>query len=139
MQPIDFTFYKEHTNRDSNSTLIMMMSDDHLRSTIAVFLRKLESFTLASQNAFASLDPISQTILADKYKRAVQLQKDQIPFILATLNAYMSEAVFVRNMVDFIPHYQKAVGRDKIMFDMSSLTMIEGSDDDSYDGIENDL
>lgn len=108
---IEYTCYAPHTNANGDSMLIMSMSDGHLRATIGAYLKKLSKVTNDPSNLLDKLDPMSRILLGESYRKKLDSDKGQIPFLLAKLNTYMSEAVYIRNMVDLIPMYQQAVGR----------------------------
>lgn len=110
-QAIDYTCYASHVNANGDSMLIMSMSDGHLRSTIGAYLKKLSKITNNPSNLLEKLDPMSRILLGESYRRQLDSDKSQIPFLLARLNTYMSEAVLIRGMVDLIIMYQQAVGR----------------------------
>lgn len=110
-QAINYTCYASHVNGNGDSMLIMSMSDGHLRATIGAYLKKLSKVTNDPSNLLDKLDPMSRILLGESYRKKLDSDKDQIPFLLARLNTYMSEAVYIRNMVDLIPMYQQAVGR----------------------------
>jgi hypothetical protein len=87
------------------------MDDDHLRATIYQIFEKLRIAMGGAGTNFQNLDPLSQQILGKLQKEVAKQSADAIPSLLAYLNAYLSEAVFIRNMVDLIPEYQSVIGR----------------------------
>lgn len=110
--PTQYTFYRVHVTKNSDScTMVASMDDDHLRATIAMMLTNVKQIMSFSGSGIAALDPMSQMIIGKMHKDLISTAQNKLPYVLATLNAYMSEAVFIRNMVDLIPEYQKAIGR----------------------------
>lgn len=126
---LDYTFYAEHITAKGDTMLIMSMSDSHLRSTIGMYLNKLKRITQNPVNLLEQLDPMSRIVLGDSYRRKIDNDKTQIPFLLARLNTYMSEAVLVRSMIDLISEYQIAVGRCVQLANLIQDNILEASDD----------
>lgn len=111
-----FTYYRLHKTTSRTGEILLQpiaaMADDHLLAATRQLMNRLKQAIGLTSVDLSTLDPMSRQLLGSMQKKASEKNANQIPFLLALLNAYVSEAVMIRGNVTLIAEYQEAVGRN---------------------------